>query len=137
MIPTLPDMDALVTEALRSGLPGVAVRVSVPADWLTLLPLVTALRVGGVSPDPRGIDRALVDVQALAATRREASAVARSARVTLASACRTQFRGSDGYLTHFEEVSGPRELSTGEPDDGPDLFRFQATYRLTSRPITP
>ncbi|MBA0054295.1 hypothetical protein E0L36_26620 [Streptomyces sp. AJS327] len=138
MMPTLPDVDALVTDALRSGLPGANVRVLWPPDgWEDLLPLVVASRVSGAAVDPRGIDVALVDVQCAARTRREANALARTARVVLASTCRAQFRGADGYLTRFQEVAGPAELRVGEPEAGPDLFRFQATYRVTARPNRP
>ena len=133
--PVLPDVDELVTSALRAGLPdGVAVRVLWPADWVDVLPLVVARRVGGTAIDPIGLDAATVDVQAAATTRRAASTLARTARVVLLGACRVQWRGRDGYLSHGEDVSGPFELRTGEPVAGPDFFRFQATYRVTARP---
>ena len=132
--PILPDVDELVTDALRAGLPGVTVRVLWPNDWAERLPLVVARRVAGAAVDPVGLDAAVVDVQVAAPTRREASALARTARTVLLVACRAQFRGTDGYLSHGEDVSGPFELRTGQPDSGPDLYRFQATYRITARP---
>ncbi|MFB7643885.1 hypothetical protein ACFC0S_03185 [Streptomyces sp. NPDC056084] len=124
-----------MTGALRTGLDGASVRVLWPDDWAHVLPLVVARRVGGAALDARGIDSALVDVQCAAGTRLEASRLARTARAALANACADQFRGADGYLSHFEDVAGPAELRTGDPDAGPDLFRFQATYRVTARPI--
>ncbi|UQI46720.1 hypothetical protein M1P56_21385 [Streptomyces sp. HU2014] len=133
--PLLPDVDALVTGALRAGLPGATVRVLWPEQWAGVLPLVVVRRVGGVGQDARGIDSAIIDVQCAARTRREASLLARRARVVLAEACATQYRGVDGYLTHFADVSGPHELRTGAPSAGPDLFRFQATYRVICRPF--
>ncbi|AUG87143.1 hypothetical protein HOS58_gp11 [Streptomyces phage Attoomi] len=135
MRPVLPDVDGLVVAALADGLKDATVRVAVPEDWPDRLPLVVARRVPGGSADARGIDVALVDVQTLAQDRREASRLARVARVVLADACRSQFRGPDGYLSRFNDVSGPAEIRTGEPAAGPDLFRFQATYRVTARPI--
>lgn len=138
MIPILPDVDALVADALRENLPGANVCVLWPREgWSELLPLVVARRVSGSAPDARGIDVALIDVQCAAGTRREANTLARTVRVVLAGACRDQFRGSDGYLTRFQEVAGPSELRVGEPEAGPDLFRFQATYRVTTRPNRP
>ncbi|MGK5728180.1 phage tail termination protein [Streptomyces sp. URMC 124] len=135
MRPVLPDVDALVVDALREGLGGAQVRVLWPADWADQLPMVVARRVPGGRSDARGIDVALIDVQAVARDRREASRLARVARVVLADACRSQHRGPDGYLARFEDVTGPAEIRTGEPEAGPDLFRFQATYRVTARPI--
>ncbi len=134
MIPVLPDVDALVTDALRSGLSGVTVRVLWPGDWSARLPLVVARRVSGAATSAGGIDVAIVDVQCAASTRREASALARSARVVLLTACRAQHRGVDGYLSTGREESGPAEIRIGEPAAGPDVFRFQATYRVTARP---
>ncbi|WP_405016417.1 hypothetical protein OHV05_04340 [Kitasatospora sp. NBC_00070] len=137
MIPVLPDVDALVTSALRKGLAGATVRVLWPASWSAALPLVVARRVPGSAGSAAGIDAALIDVQCAAATRREASALARTARTVLLAACRAQFPGPDGYLSTGREISGPAELRTGTPDPGPDLFRFQATYRVTARPHPP
>ncbi|KWT60600.1 hypothetical protein ADL21_18280 [Streptomyces albus subsp. albus] len=135
MRPVLPDVDALVTDALRAGLSGATVCVLWPDDWPDRLPLVVAHRVPGGSSNPLGIDVALVDVQCAAPDRRDASSLARVARVVLAEACRNQFRGPDGYLSRFEDVTGPAEIRTGTPAAGPDLFRFQATYRVTARPL--
>ncbi|MFE0187739.1 hypothetical protein [Streptomyces sp. NPDC058989] len=128
-------MDALVVDALRDGLSGATVRVAWPDDWADRLPLVVARRVPGGSSNPLGIDVALIDVQAAATDRREASRLARVARVVLANACLKQRQGADGYLSRFEDVTGPVEIRTGEPTAGPDLFRFQATYRVICRPL--
>ncbi|MFF2808639.1 hypothetical protein ACFVT2_15980 [Streptomyces sp. NPDC058000] len=135
MRPVLPDMDALVTDALRAGLSGATVRVLWPDDWADRLPLIVARRVLGGSSNPLGIDMALIDVQCAAPDRRDASRLARTARVALAEACRAQFRGADGYLIRFEDVSGPAEIRVGQPQPCPHLFRFQATYRVTARPL--
>ncbi|KIZ17330.1 hypothetical protein [Streptomyces natalensis] len=135
MRPVLPDVDALVVDAFRDGLSGATIRVAWPEDWTDRLPLVVARRVPGGSSNPLGIDVALIDVQAAATDRREASRLARVARVVLADACLKQWQGPDGYLSRFEDVTGPAEIRTGEPTAGPDLFRFQATYRVTARPI--
>ncbi|MFI9082339.1 hypothetical protein ACIGW8_39095 [Streptomyces sioyaensis] len=124
-----------MVDALREGLSGATVRVMWPDVWPDRLPLVVARRVPGGSSNPLGIDVALIDVQAAATDRREASRLARVARVVLADACLRQRQGSDGFLSRFEDVTGPAEIRAGEPTAGPDLFRFQATYRVTARPI--
>lgn len=135
MIRQFPDLDALVTDALRAGMPEATVRVLWPTDWADRLPLVVARRVGGASPNV-GVDVALVDIQCAARDRRAASALARTARTVLMAACRAQFAGPDGYLTRCQELAGPAEIRTGDPMPEPDLFRFQATYRVTARPST-
>ncbi|MEV3856064.1 hypothetical protein AB0J38_17285 [Streptomyces sp. NPDC050095] len=133
--PVLPDVDELVTSALREALPDVTVRVLWPADWTERLPLVVARRVAGSAVDINGLDAAVIDVQCAAVSRRDASRLARITRAALLAACRSQFQGADGYLSHGEDVTGPVELRTGAPETGPDLFRFQATYRVTARPL--
>ncbi|MGG7572590.1 hypothetical protein [Streptomyces sirii] len=128
-------MDALVVDVLRDGLKGATVRVLWPEDWADALPLVVARRVAGAAVDPLGLDAAVIDVQCAAPSRRDASALARTARAILLNACRSQFTGMDGYLSHGEDVAGPFEIRTGNPTPGPDFFRFQATYRVTARPL--
>ncbi|MBH1936501.1 hypothetical protein I5Q34_19840 [Streptomyces sp. AV19] len=120
--------------ALRASVPDAAVRVLWPEHWAGALPLVVVRRVGGGARDARGIDSAVIDVQCAARTRPAASALARRVRVALAEACAVQYRGPGGYLARFADVAGPFELRTGSPAAGPDLFRFQATYRVTARP---
>ncbi|PBC84584.1 MULTISPECIES: hypothetical protein [unclassified Streptomyces] len=134
-VPVLPDVDALVVDALRAGLKGATVQVLWPEDWAGALPLVVARRVAGAAVDSLGLDAAVIDVQCAASGRREASALARTARAVLLNACRAQFAGMDGYLSHGEDVAGPFEIRTGNPAPGPDFFRFQATYRVTARPL--
>jgi hypothetical protein len=129
--PILPDVDALVLKALRARLTAVRVAVDLPADWDAASPLVVAHRVGGAAPDPRFLDRALIDVQVWHTDRREASLLARTVRAILVDACRTAVSDAEGSLSHFTEVSGP--WSPG-PGDYANLSRFIATYQLTARP---
>ncbi|MFE3769931.1 hypothetical protein [Streptomyces sp. CB02959] len=84
------------------------------------------------------MDAALIDVQAAAGDRRAAHRLAREVRAVLFDACTAQFAhaGADGYLSHFRaEASGPAELRDSHPTPGSDLFRFQATYQITARPL--
>lgn len=130
----LPDLDDLVTSALRAGMPGVNVRVLWDGDVRALTPTVMARRVAGAgAADPRGIDVGTVIVTSAAETRREANALARTANAVLAAACRAQHAGDSGYLTRLVVISGPAELRTGDPAPGPDLHIFQATIRVTAR----
>lgn len=139
MTPVLPDVDELVRAALTGALPaGTTVVTLWPDDWATRLPLVVARRVAGAAPDPRGLDAAVIDVQCAATDRRAAHRLARQVRTALFDACAAQFAHpeADGYLSRFiAESAGPAEIRDNRPVPGPDLFRFQATYRITARPL--
>lgn len=131
MTATLPDVEALVLKALRASLPAVRCVVEQPADWDAASPLVVAHRVGGAAPDPRFIDRALMDVQCFHVGRPEASKLARDVRRILVDACRANVADDEGHLSGFTEVMGPWSPS---PGDHANLSRFIATYQLTARP---
>ncbi|MGP3940510.1 phage tail termination protein [Streptomyces sp. 6N106] len=129
-----PDLDGLVTDALRAANLGATVRVLMPDNPASELPLIVAHQVPGGSANRMGVVTGNVDVQVLAATRREASALARNAFAALDNACRNRFTIADGHLNRFVSVSGaPAELRTGTPDSGPSLFRFQGTCQITAR----
>jgi len=132
----LPDVDRLVTDALRSFLPGVTVMVLLPTDWQARLPLVVASQVPGGTADYRGVARVTVDIQALAATRRDASELGRRAYSALAEACAVRYSTSEGYLGAFYDVSGlPTEVRAASPADDPHtVFRFQGTCQVVVRP---
>jgi hypothetical protein len=127
----LPDVEALTLKALSARLPAVRVVVDLPADWDAASPLVAAHRVGGAAPDPRFVDRALMDVQVWHTDRRSASRLAREVRAILVDACASKVADDEGSLASFTEVSGP--WSPG-PEDHANLSRFIATYQLTARP---
>ncbi|MEU7639877.1 hypothetical protein AB0C11_27930 [Streptomyces sp. NPDC039016] len=138
MTTVLPDTDELVRAALAAGLPTANVFTLWPDDWAARLPLVVARRVAGAAPDPRGLDAALIDVQAAADDRRAAHHLARQARAVLFDACADQFMhaDADGYLSHFRgETAGPAEIRDNRPAPGADFFRFQATYQITARSL--
>lgn len=128
-----PDLDALVLEALRATGLGATVRVTMPEYPAEELPLVLARQVPGGDAGRLGTVTGVVDVQALASTRREASDLARQVVSALQSACLDRFAGPAGYLNRFLGGSPPTELRTGEPMPGPTLFRFQTTCRVTAR----
>lgn len=137
MIPTMPDVDRLLTDAVREGLPEARVCVLMPPDWLESLPIVLIRQVPGGSSDFRGVATVTVDVQAIAGTRRDASALARNARAALVAACAAGFSNGEGYLGAFRDVSGlPVEIRGGQPGDDPHQhFRFQGTYQVVVRPV--
>ncbi|WP_205519125.1 hypothetical protein [Streptomyces olivoreticuli] len=106
-----------------------------PQQWAALLPLVVARRVGGKARDPRFIDSGMFTVQTLAGSRAAASLLARQARGALLAACRDQYRGADGHLAHFTEVTGPFMTGDGLTTGNPEVFRFTATYQVNARPL--
>ncbi|MFB7672946.1 hypothetical protein ACFC26_16210 [Kitasatospora purpeofusca] len=140
MTAPLPDTDRLVREALAAAIgTDATVMTLMPDDWAARLPLVVARRVPGAGAvDPRGLDAAIVDIQTLAADRDQASALCRRAAAALYDACVAQFTSpaAAGYLSHFSNVgSGAAELRIGLPAPDGGAFRFQATVRLTARPL--
>ncbi|MFF1792662.1 hypothetical protein ACFVXQ_00215 [Kitasatospora sp. NPDC058263] len=139
MTAPLPDVDTLVRGALTAALGADATVMSLmPDDWAARLPLVVARRVPGAGAvDPRGLDAAIVDVQALAADRDQASLLARRAVAALYDACVQQYAAGagSGHLSHFSgSGTGPAEIRTGLPAPDAALFRFGATVRVTARP---
>ena len=131
----MTDVDALVVDALRAADLGATVSVLWPQNWQSALPLIVAHQVGGGRADPRGITVAIIDVQTVAATRREASDLARAARQALIDASVSRFSNGDGHLGRFSDITaGPVELRVGDPQPLPTFFRFQATYQLVVRP---
>ncbi|MGW6602033.1 phage tail termination protein [Streptomyces sp. NPDC055036] len=128
--PILPDIEALVLEAVRARLTAVRVVADLPADWDAASPLVAIHRAGGAAPDARFYDRALMDVQVWHTDRRSASRLGREVRAILVDACALQFSNAEGSLSHFTEVSGPWNPG---PGDYANLSRFIATYQLTAR----
>lgn len=138
MTAVLPDVDTLVRGVLAAGLDGAQVFNLWPDDWYARMPLVVARRTpGSAAIDPRFLDAATVDVQTCAADRAAASLLARQARRALWDACTAQFADdtAGGYLSSFQEISGPAELRTGnDAVVHTDVFRIQATYLVQARP---
>lgn len=133
-VPTLPDADALVLAALRAAVPNQEFGTQIPKNVLNSLPYATAVRFGGASVDPRFLDAATIDVQTWAGSRKAA--------FDLATLCRNALRdawlngtvyANLGHVSHFREVTGPNELRTQDQPD--QVWRTQATYSLTLRPI--
>lgn len=129
-----PDLDALVTSALREALPDATVMVLAPTDPQSRLPLITARQVSGGALNSRGLVTGTVDVQTMAAVRRDASLLSRRAWAVLSDACAAQFADEDAHLCAFSALSGgPAEVRTGQPAPDVALFRFQFTCRITAR----
>jgi hypothetical protein len=128
-----PDLDGLLQAALSDAL-DVDVRVLMPEIPADHLPMVVVRQVSGGAAPGMGSVTGIVELKALASTRRDASLLARQAFDALRTACRSRFQGADGYLGWFTPVTGaPVEDRNTVPSPGPTLFLFRATVRVTAR----
>lgn len=136
--PLLPDGEALVLAALRETLPAeyaATVDVDLPPEWMTKLPLAVVNRITGAATDPRFLDAPIFSVTVFATDRAQGSLLARAVRRCLFDACRAQYTGGDGYLSSFEEITGPWCAPNDTTGAFPDVFRWPAIYLIRTRPL--
>ncbi|MFE2912819.1 hypothetical protein [Kitasatospora indigofera] len=128
----LPSTTDLLLGILRPALTGATVANLIPARMP--LPFVLARRVGGSSTDPRFLDRAIVDVSTWADSDRAAEDLAEDARTALVLAWQQQtVVAGVGSIGRFIELEGPILLPSDDDPDG--VYRYQATYEITGRPL--
>jgi len=123
------DFEGLVLSLIESWLPEITtgtIRTS-PMP----LPFAQVRRINGSSVDPRFIDRATIDIQNWADTRRAALRHAATIRSVILTAWDDQVMTPHGNISWYEEVQAPQELRDEFQSD--NVWRFQATYRLTGR----
>lgn len=125
-----PDAEKMLIAVLTAG----TVRCSTdpPANLYTVLPYTVAYRFGGLSVDPRFVDRATCHLQCYGSSRDIASDLAETCRVLLFRAWRSGIAYGGARVSKFNEVLAP----FGVPDPSmPDrVWRFDATYSLRVRP---
>jgi hypothetical protein len=123
------DVEAELVAWLHTKLT-VRVLTDLPADLGSVLPVVQVQRVGG-SDDGFRLDRALVDIDAYAATRQGASALMAQAR----SALLTELRGVTTDVAVFAAV---RTIAAPawRPYENPALRRFGATFEVFCHPVS-
>jgi hypothetical protein len=109
---------------------GVRVVTELPARLEEKLPVVQLQRVGGTDDGIR-LDRALVDVDVYAATRRDASLLARQVRDDLVM----HLRGTATAAAVFGRVSTV-SAPAWRPYENPALRRAGATYELFFHPVS-
>lgn len=132
-LPKLPDTEALALDVLNHYLPGEARYVVDPqTDWSKLMPFVWVVRVGGVTVNYR-VDHAILSVTTVAATRKEASVLARRVQSAFYQASRDSFFSDEGVVSYFETIKGPQPDRDGLTGKHPDTFNFDATYDLWCR----
>jgi hypothetical protein len=123
-----PDVEVELVAYLASAL-GVRVLTELPAPLEAVLPVVQVVRVGGTDDGYR-LDRALVDVEAYAAIRGDASDLARRARDALVVGLRGVMT-SAAVFGHISTVAAP----AWRPYENVNLRRCGATYELYFHPV--
>lgn len=127
-------VDGLVVGVVRAALPvGTRVGTLLPADWLTMLPLVV---VKDVSPsgsvDPRfSSTRAVVQFDAYAAAKRAAWALCDEATRAVIRAWRAGTFTAEGVISFVTVQGDPSEIRF--PDQPSSFTRYTATHTLTCR----
>lgn len=125
-----PDVEIELVAWLGAQLGGVRVCTELPADLGAVLPVVQVQRVGG-DDDTFRLDRALVDVDVYAATRADASTLARQVRDDLVM----NLRGTSTAAAAFglvATVAAPQ----WRPYENINLRRLGATYELYFHPVS-
>lgn len=108
----------------------VRVVTELPATLTDILPVLLVQRVGG-DDDTFRLDRALVDVDAYAATRAEAAALAGGARSHLVAS----LRGVTTANAVFGRVSTV-QAPAWRPYENTNLRRIGATYEIFFHPVS-
>ncbi|MBI0293290.1 hypothetical protein JBE04_01945 [Streptomyces sp. PRKS01-29] len=124
-----PDVEVELIAWLGNQL-GTRFAAELPANLLDVLPLGQVQRVGG-SDDSFRLDRALVDLDAYAATRAGASLLAREARDVLV----TRLPGTKTTAAVFGRVSTVSAPSW-RPYENTGLRRCGATYEIFFHPVS-
>ncbi|WP_370421955.1 hypothetical protein AB8O64_27605 [Streptomyces sp. QH1-20] len=125
-----PDAEAALVAWLAPQL-GVRVCTDTPADLDAVVPLVRLRRVGG-SDDGFRLDLAVMDIEAFAATRAEATDLAARIRDALL----TDLPGSAPTVAAVFTAASTISAPSWRPWENPGLTRMGATYavRLHARP---
>lgn len=114
----------------------------IPADLYERLPFVVARRIGGAPADNRFADRATVQVDVWAETRKAASDVASAIRFGFRDAVHNQTVFAAGHFARCDEISAPAELRTSgsviasSEVIADNVWRFTALYSLVLRPAS-
>lgn len=127
---SLPDIELLATTALRAdgdvaGLVDTRVYTQIPPN--PVWPLIRILRVSGSRPWPRHIDIARVQIDAWAATKRDAWIIVDAALGALHALPGIH---DEGVVVAVEDAAGPAWV----PDPDTDQPRYTADVLVYSHP---
>lgn len=127
----MPRVQDIVLPALRAELPGVRFTSWVPDLKDRTYPLINIRRLGGISVDPKRLDRAVIEMTCFHnAGLIEAEDLYLDARQVLWDMVENQTVMPAGYLHSFFETLGPTQF------DSPfeDTWRVQGLIQLGVRP---
>lgn len=131
----LPDVEAVAIAYLKSHagltavIPAAQISSSVAGN-VNDAGALTINRTGGTAPEPRWLDRAVLDVNAWATTKQQASLMIRTALAALHDMA--QHHGSFGVVSGVDDILGPQWV----PDDSrtPTLPRYLASVAVYAHP---
>lgn len=138
-LPYAPVWQDILQHILRTALPGVTVRTSIPDNTLDYLPLVVLRRTGGSSSWPRFWDRPTINIQCWCDADRDNNIDASRMAANLADRCRralweafeAQTVTPYGHISKIDESLAPMEVGDA---DLPHLGRYSATSQIRVRP---
>lgn len=132
LLRTLPNPEILGKHILEAG-SGVTCTSIPPPDLATKIPIFTLYRFGGLSPHPKFLDRASMQLISWAESYTAARELAETARVLFFRAWNPKpWHDSAGVVNRIDETAAPGEFrSEGQPDG---VFRFDSTYTFWTRP---
>lgn len=130
------DPDLICVQLLVGAAPGVAVTTELPPDWAGHLPRARVYTAPAAAAGlPEAQQRALVQLDAWADSRRGAGDLARALVAALLSAQRDQRMVPAGHVRRLALSSGPAIAPIG--DDPRGVYRFSAQLVAIFRPPAP
>lgn len=127
----MPRVQAVVLPRLREELPGVMIGSWVPDVDHRTFPLLNVRRLGGISQDPKRLDRPTIELTAYTADGLVPTEdLYMDARQILFEMVDNQTLTPTGYLHSFFETMGPTQFDS--PFD--DTWRIQGIIQLGVRP---
>jgi hypothetical protein len=141
----IPDPEKAIIASLEHYMPELVatgrsrVFSQAPKGWDKLDFIVARATPGGASRTPHLFAAVFFEIEAFAAIRGDASALARRAAASLVQAARDGFRYADtegsGYLFGFREVNAPSLIYDGLSSKHGSTYMFQGTYQISLRPL--
>jgi hypothetical protein len=126
-IPLMPDVERMCTDHLVADV-NVSARVAGELPENPPADLIVVSRVGGVTPEPRWLDVASIQVDARGSTKKDAGDTARAAEKSLMEMVGTQPGG--GVVTRVWSAIGLQWL----PDDETGTPRYVFQVAVTAHP---
>jgi hypothetical protein len=128
----MPRVQSIILPVLREALPGVTIGSWYRDIDYRTFPIINVRRLGGAGPDPKRLDRPVIEMTAYTQESLPATEnLYMDAREVLLDMVERQTVTPSGYLHSFTETMGPT------PFDSPfeDSWRVQGLIQLGVRPL--